>query len=108
MANLLTQQPFFLDTDQTTSYWNTVGILKNGGSLFITKILITCPGGTVTGGTITVSDGATTPINLLIIPVVSTVRLPLELNFNSAALTWRDFKITGLTATGCAVQIWYR
>lgn len=107
MANLLTQNPFFVDTDMTTAYWETTGILPNGGSLFITKILLTCPGGSVTAGTINVSDGATTPIKLLTIPVATTVVLPLLLDF-TVPLSWRDFKISGLTATATSLQIWYK
>jgi len=106
MANLIAQQPIYIDTDMSTAYWESTGVLAGGGSLFITKILITCPGGTVTGGTITVTDGASTPIDLLLIPVASTVRMPLLLDF-TVPLTWRDFKIT-LGSTGCALQIWTR
>jgi hypothetical protein len=65
-------------------------------------------------GTISVQDPQTNPATqgLLTIPIVAPAAtepfIPIELWFDQTASLWRDFVVTGLTATKTALQIWYR
>lgn len=110
MANALTQQPLFLDTDQTVAYKSepaVTAVNPNPLGVEVVNILINCPGGTPSAGTITVTDGATTPINLLTAHITASTTFPIALNY-TVPLQWRNFKITGLTATATTLQIWTR
>lgn len=110
MANALTQQPLFLDTDQTVAYKSeptVTAVNPNPLGFEVVNILINCPSGTSAAGTITVTDGATTPINLLTVHVTATTVFPIALDY-TVPLQWRNFKITGLTATATTMQIWTR
>lgn len=110
MANALVQQPIILDTDQTVSYRNEPTVKAISGDptgVFVVNILITATAGVGGAGTILVTDGATTPITLLKIPVASTTTYPIRLEY-SIPLQWRDFLVTGLTATGTQMYIWVR
>lgn len=111
MANALTQQPLFLDTDQTVAYKSEPLVLAQNPhplGVFVEQILINVPSGNATvPGFITVTDGATTPINLLTVGVTQSTQFPLVLNYQTP-LQWRNFKITGLVSTGTTMQIWTR
>lgn len=110
MANALTQQPLFLDTDQTVAYKSepvVTAVNPNPLGFEVVNILINAPSGTSTAGTITVSDAATTPINLLTVHITATTIFPIAFDY-TVPLQWRNFKITGLTATGTTMQIWTR
>lgn len=111
MANALTQQPLFLDTDQTVAYKSEPTVTAINPSplgVQVVNILVTCPGGTPTAGTITVTDGdASGSINLLTIHITTLQLFPIALEY-TVPLQWRNFKITGLTATATAMQIWTR
>lgn len=111
MANALTQQPLFLDTDQTVAYKSEATVLAvnpNPLGVFVQNILIDCPGGTPSAGNIVVTDGdASGSINLLTVHVATTTVFPISVTYTTP-LQWRNFKITGLTATATTLQIWTR
>jgi len=111
MANALTQQPLYLDTDQTVAYKSeptVTAVNPNPLGFFVENIVVNAPAGNATtNGAIIVTDGATTPINLLVIDVTPSTAFPLVIPFKTP-LQWRNFKATGMTATGTSLQIWTR
>jgi hypothetical protein len=112
MANALTQQPLFLDTDQSVAYKSEPAVLAQNPKplgVFVENIVISVPGGTApTPGSIVVTDGdASGSINLLVLDISATTALPFSIAYTTP-LQWRNFKITGLTATGTSIQIWTR
>lgn len=110
MANALAQQPLFLDTDQTVAYKSEPTVVALNAAplgVQVENILINCPGGTPGVGTITVTDGATTPITLFTFHVTATTLFPVSIAY-TVPLQWRNFKITGLTATATTMEIWTR
>ena len=112
MANALTQQPLYLDTDQTVAYKSEPTVLAVNPhplGFFVENIVVSVPGGgAATPGTIIVTDGdASGAIDLLKVDIGSTTVLPFSIAYTTP-LQWRNFKITGLTATGTSIQIWTR
>ena len=82
-----------------------------------TRILVVpaAAGSAVVTGTILVSDPQTSPSTtggLLSIPIVAPAAtepfVPFYVPLDQTPDLWRDFVITGLTATGAALQISYR
>lgn len=123
MSNNFVTQPIWLDTDTSTgantNWRGTSGCTLAGiGKMGIkpTRILVVpaAAAAAVTTGTISVKDPVTSPAGqgLLTIPVVAPVAgepfIPFEIWLDQTAALWRDFVVTGLTATGVALQIWYR
>ncbi len=110
MANSLVTQPLFLDTDQTVDYKSEPAVTAINPTPLgfeVANILINCPSGTSLAGNILVTDGATTPATLLTVHITATTAFPIALNY-TVPLQWRNFKITGLTATATTLQIWTR
>jgi hypothetical protein len=112
MANALTQQPLFLDTDQTVAYKSEPTVLAvnpNPLGFFVENIIVNVPGGgSATPGTLVITDGDPSgAINLLKLDITSNTVFPVQITFTSP-LQWRNFKIIGLTATGTSIQIWTR
>jgi hypothetical protein len=133
MANIFTQNPIYLDTDTTTgagTNWRGTngGAQLNPGNLPATAqqfsgpvsrqwgikpwlVVVSQADGTVPTviGNILVTDPQTTggAGQLLKFPVVSATQLPVILDDGFSTL-WRDFVVTGLTATKTSIQIFYR
>lgn len=110
MANALAQQPLFFDTDQTVNYKAEPTVVALNAAplgVQVENILINCPGGTPTVGSIVVTDGATTPITLFTQHITATTLFPISFVY-TVPLQWRNFKITGLTATATTMEIWTR
>lgn len=110
MANSLVTQPLFLDTDQTVAYKSEPTVLAlnpNPLGVQVENILINCPSGTSTAGNILVTDGATTPVTLFTMHITAATAFPISIAY-TVPLQWRNFKITGLTATATSIQIWTR
>ncbi len=121
MANSYNSNPIILDTDIATG-WRANQTLNTGSvpgysftrqpGIHPTKILFESAGAANTAGTVTVADpndatvlwttavaaSATTAAGVIL------TREDFEENFPG----WRDFKVTGLTATGTKMYIWYR
>lgn len=123
MANNFVGMPVWLDTDTSTganTNWRgssgctLAGIGKMG--IKPTRILIVpaAAAAAVTTGTISVKDPQTSPAGQglftfpVVAPVVGEPFIPVEIWLDQTAALWRDFVVTGLTATATALQIWYR
>jgi len=124
MSNSFNTQPLWFDTDTSTASntnWRgssgctLAGIKKMG--IRPTRILVlpAAAGSAVSTGTILVTDPQTSPSTtggLLSIPIVAPAASepfePFYIPLDQTSDLWRDFVITGLTATGAALQISYR
>lgn len=104
MANSYTTQPLYFDTDMTVGFREESGLLSGQEGVFVCNMLI-IPNGTVAAGTINIVDPVSSAV-LFKYPVATTLT-PVSISFY-VPLQWRDFKITGLTATVTAIQIWTR
>lgn len=119
MANSYNSNPIYLDTDMTSG-WKAAQTLNTGNlpttiqnpgpiprqfGIRVSKVLLTANGTTV-AGTVLIADPNDSTV-LLSIPVTTT-QAPIEIDFAEHLASWRDFKVTGLTATVTKVQIWYR
>lgn len=110
MANSLVTQPLFLDTDQTVAYKSEPAVTAINPfplGVQVENILINCPSGTSAAGNILVTDGAATPATLITVHITATTVFPISIAY-TVPLQWRNFKITGLTATATTIQIWTR
>jgi hypothetical protein len=124
MANSFNTQPLWFDTDTSTgantNWRGSSGCTLGGiGKMGIkpTRILVVpaTAGAAVVSGTILVADPQTSPATtggLLSIPIVAPAAtepfVPFYIPLDQTSDLWRDFVITGLTATKVALQIWYR
>jgi len=108
VANALYQVPIVIDTDMLVSYRNSVGITAtNPPWSQVTSYSVIVPAGNMlSAGTILFTD-ALAAINLLKIPVNGSTTFPINVTLQTP-LQWRDFIATGLTATGCVIQLWVR
>src|SRR5579872_1017487 len=115
MSNLFTTNPVYLDTDTTTgagTNWRGA----NGGQLLtpnikgiLPTVLVIAPaaGGTATvAGTVVVNDPQQSAGNLFSIGIEATMSVPVVVSISGSL--WRDFIVTGLTATKVALQIFYK
>ena len=108
MANALKNRPISIDTD-IASYRTSASALQG---IRVTKmILVVGPGGASSAGNVTItapSDSAALypPI---VVPAGQAAGSaiwtddPTEV---TGALTWRDFAVTGVTATGTVLYLW--
>lgn len=120
MPNDYDSNPIFIDTDMASG-WRALQTLNTGNL----QPTIQNPGpitrqwgvrayaigfalvSTQASGTILVADpNDNTILFKQFIPASGT--FATEFTFDAAYGMWRDFKITGPTATGVAVQVWYR
>lgn len=133
MANIFTQNPIYLDTDTTTgagTNWRGAngGAQLNPGNLptnlqqtsgavsrmwgikpWLVIVQQASASVASVAGNIVVTDPQTTggAGQLFTFPVIGTTQTPIPIPDGFSAL-WRDFIVTGLTATKCAIQIFYR
>lgn len=123
MANSFNTMPLWLDTDTSTggnTNWRgssgctLAGIKTMGIKPYRILVVPAAAGTAVATGTISVQDPQTNPSTqgLLTIPIVTPAAadpfIPIEILLDQASPLWRDFVVTGLTATKAALQIWYR
>ena len=112
MANALTQKPIIIDTDITT-YTGAAAVKALGGvqGVRVQKLaLVVGTGGVSSAGTVTItgSDGIT-----LYPPMVVAASVPAKSilftddpSAPNSSLTWKDFAVTGVTATGTVLYLW--
>ena len=114
MANSYNSNPIILDTDIATG-WRANQTLNTGNlpgysfarqpGIRVTKIVLTANGVTA-AGTVTVADPNDSTV--LFSTPVTTTQADLVFDFADHSAAWRDFKVTGLTATVTKISIWYR
>lgn len=115
MANVFSSNPIYLDTD-TTVAGNTNWRGSSGGFTFTGKIgirptkIILTSNGTVVAGNVVVnevfSNGTTGPVVFKAAVAAGFTAAEFDLVGSSAG--WKDFIVTGLTATVTAMEIYYR
>lgn len=106
MANNYNANPVVLDTDIASFSTDAPACLI---PVRVRKIALVVGGSASTPGTVLVQDSASN--NLLAPMLVATqpanTILYADGDFNSRAIPWpKDFKVTGLTATGTKLYIW--
>ena len=114
MANALNSLPMIIDTDITT-WRNNATIVAAGYTTGIRVkklVLAVGPGGTSTAGTVTItapSDSATLypPMAVGNTVAINSILYSDEPPDEVGTLTWRDFAVTGVTATGTRLLIWW-
>lgn len=119
MANSYNSNPIYIDTDMTSGWrasqtlntGNLPATAQNSGvkrqfGIRTSKIVLVLVG-TQAAGTILIAD----PIDSTILfkqDIPSSGTFQREFDWAVNLSTERDFKVTGPTTTGVAVQIWYR
>ena len=111
--NSLTTKPIRIDTDITT-FRNAAAVTALGWTqgIRVTKLVLAVgSGGASSAGTVAITDqnGATLYPT---IPVAASIAANSILSTDEPTnakgdLTWRDFAVTGVTATGTVLWLWY-
>lgn len=107
MANLPNNMPATFDTDATWSSIQTLQARPFG--IRVTKFSLVASAIT-TAGTVTVTDPNSGAILLgpMLVPAGIAAGTILFYDNPTTALTWPNFTMNGLTATGTRLLIWYR
>jgi len=118
VANQYNANPFYIDTDTTyagnTNWKGTSGGSKYTGGIGIRPQTVTViPLGPTTAGLITVNminstGGGTGPVLFEVQVPTATAVLAVPSAYTVVTATWKDFIVTGCTATGCAILVSYR
>lgn len=106
MANIYTNLPLTLDTDFVS--FRTVSGYANG--IRPAKIVLIVSAATATAGTVTITSPNNSSQSLYFPIAVGTQTqntVILNDNVESCRMNWADFSVTGLTATGTKLYIWY-
>lgn len=116
MANSLNTSPIVIDTDITT-FRNAAAVTSTnctqGCGIRVSKLVLAVgPGGASTAGTVTITapSDSSTLYPPLVVPSASPANTELIVDSEPAVMgrvNWRDFAVTGLTATGTRLFIWY-
>jgi hypothetical protein len=119
MANVFSSNPVYLDTD-TTVILNTNWRGSSGGSAFVGKVglrpekIIVIPLGATTAGAVIINEinstgGGTGPILFKAwVPTSVSGLAAQEYDLVGTGAGWHDFIVTGVTATGVALEIYFR
>ncbi len=108
MANALNQKPIIIDTD-ITSYRTAASVLQG---VRVTKLILAVGGGAVSvAGNVTItapSDSAVLypPLAVTSAQAAYTILFSDEPTDAKGSLTWRDFAVTGVTATKTILYLW--
>lgn len=113
MANSLVAQPMIIDTDITT--WRGATAVNNAGYLTgirVQKIALAVgSGGAATAGQVKITAPSDSAV--LYPPLLVGTQAAYTIIYESnptdpfGSLTWRDFAVTGVTATGTVLYIWW-
>lgn len=110
MANSYNSLPIVLDTD-FTSFKSHQTLQTPGFGIRVYKLaLVVLHGGASSAGVVTITDPNDSTVLYPTMPVsVSTPADTIIFTDNiDTQLQWRDFSVTGLTATGTKLLVWYR
>jgi len=106
MANIFSSNPFICDTD-FTSYRTATGA---SFGIKPSKVVLSVGAATSVAGVVTVTrpaDSAVIYPPLLVGASPANTELYVDDPSSKAALNWNDFAVTGLTATGTKMYVWY-
>lgn len=111
MANLFNQFPVVLDTD-FSSFRAGQTLQSQAFGLRVYKLsLVVAPGGVSSAGSVTITAPSDSAALYPPMPVSASTPAKTILytdNLDNQQLPWRDFAVTGLTATGTVLYVWYR
>jgi hypothetical protein len=112
MANLYNQLPIQLSQDFVSWRANQTLVAQTSNALAGIRPfkIVLASNGTTVAGTVSItapSDGALL-YPVLQIPSGQATGSILYTDVVPTSLTWRDFSVTGLTATDTVLYIWYR
>jgi hypothetical protein len=114
MSNALTQKPIIISSDITT--WRNAAAVVAAGyktGIRVTKlVLAVASGGASSVGTVTITAPSDSAVLYPTIPVAASIAansiLVTDEPTNAKGdLTWRDFAVTGVTATGTVLYLWF-
>ena len=113
MANVLTQKPILIDTD-ITSFRNDASVKALGWTqgVRVTKLVLAVgSGAAAVAGNVTItapSDSAVLYPTLAVTggQAANSILFVDNPTAPTSALTWRDFAVTGLTATKTVLYLW--
>jgi hypothetical protein len=113
MANSYNSLPILVDTDISTGWRANQTLSSNtyATGLRIVKIALVVSSATSSSGTVTITDPNDNTKLYPPLQVAAGVAQNAILytdNLDSQSLQWRDFNVTGVTATGTRLFIWYR
>lgn len=114
MANKLLNQPMIIDTDITTwrSNASVVAAGYTTGIRVVKLALVVGTGGASSAGTVTItapSDSATLypPLSVAASIAARAILYSDEPTDAKGTLTWRDFAVTGVSATGTVLYLYW-
>lgn len=108
MANSPNTQPIVMDTDAAS--WNAIQTLQTARfGLRVWKVELVAASST-SAGTVTVTEpNSSIPLLPPIAVAATSAAGTIIYNDNpTQLLQWRDFAVTGLTATATKLFVWYR
>lgn len=106
MANALNQKPIIIDTD-ITSYRTAANATQ--GVRVSKLVLAVGSGGASVAGNVTIaapSGGITLYPPLAVLGSQPAHTILYDPTTPDGSLTWRDFAVTGVTATGTVLYLW--
>ncbi len=108
MANSYNTMPIRLDTDMA-SFFSGQTLQAQPFGLRVWKVMLVSGASAPTAGTVTITE-PNSGITLLPIdvPTGSIANQNVYNDNPTQLLQWRDFAVTGLTATGTVLYVWYR
>jgi hypothetical protein len=122
MANVFSSNPIYIDTDTTyaatTNWKGALGGSSYTGGLgirpFMITTFVTATGTGSTLGNIVINminstGGGTGPVLFkCTIPTLTTTAQSYNFHLDGDGADWKDFIVTGCTATGTGILIYYR
>ena len=116
MANVFSSNPIYIDTDTTvgagTNWKGASGGKAFTGGIGIRPVMIVVTPLATAFANVLIkinqvkSDGTTGVVLWQIVPLVGSS--PMEFDFEGAPPGWSDFIVTGVTAAGAVLEIYYR
>ena len=108
MPNDYDSNPIYIDSDMPSGWRELQTLTTHPQGIHACKLNLLLPTpGTQAAGTILVSDPNDATV-LFRLDIPATGAFTREIDFDGNFPAWRDFIVTGPTATKVALQIWYR
>lgn len=108
MANSLNSMPITIDTD-LASFGAAQTLQNTPFGIRVWKIALYAVDASVAGTvTVTSPSGDVELLAPMVVPAASSAGTVLYYDNPTQLLTWKDFKVTGVTATKTRLMVWYR